>query len=291
MAARPIVLAAFVGVVVIAGLNFVAVRFSNRELPPFAGAALRFGGAALLFWAFVVWRKIPLPRGRGLVGALVFGLLSFAASYALAYYGLVFVPAAFASVIIALVPLLTLVLAGIQGVERATVRAGVGALVALAGIAILFWDSLRADSSVLPLLALVLAAVAIAQSSIVVKRFPRAHPAGTNAIAMTFGAVLLAALSLAVREPWALPRAPPTLIALGYLVTIGSVGLFGLYLFVLGEWTASAVSYQTVLSPFVTVAAGALLAGEVVGWAFALGGAIVLAGVYLGALRPAATRA
>ena len=46
-----------------------------------------------------------------------------------------------------------------------------------------------------------------------------------------------------------------------YVVVIGSVGVFSLLLFVLRRWTASATSYQTVLSPPVTIllaAAGAV---------------------------------
>ncbi|HEY6102605.1 MAG TPA: hypothetical protein VI007_05190 [bacterium] len=38
--------AAFLAVVIIGGSNFVAVRFSNRELPPFWGASIRFFASA-----------------------------------------------------------------------------------------------------------------------------------------------------------------------------------------------------------------------------------------------------
>ena len=66
-------LAAFAVAVLVGGLNFVAVRFSNRELPPFEGAALRFAAASLVFLAYVGMRGIALPRGRSLIGAVLFG--------------------------------------------------------------------------------------------------------------------------------------------------------------------------------------------------------------------------
>jgi drug/metabolite transporter (DMT)-like permease len=78
-------LAAFAAVVVIGGSNFVAVRFSNQELPPFFGAGLRFAAATLLFLAVVVLRGIPLPRGQALLGTLLYGLLAFAGAYAFAF--------------------------------------------------------------------------------------------------------------------------------------------------------------------------------------------------------------
>lgn len=55
-------------------------------------------------------------------------------------------------------------------------------------------------------------------------------------------------------------------------------------MFVIRRWTASATSYQFVLYPFVAVALGAAIANESVTGAFLLGGALVLAGVYVGAL-------
>lgn len=55
-------LIAFVLFVLVAGSNAVAVRFSDVELPPFWGAAARFGAAALIFWAIVRVRRIALHQ-------------------------------------------------------------------------------------------------------------------------------------------------------------------------------------------------------------------------------------
>lgn len=67
-------LAAFVVAVIFLGVNFVAVRFSNRELPPFWGAALRFIVASILLFVIVRLRNIALPGGAALTGAVLFGL-------------------------------------------------------------------------------------------------------------------------------------------------------------------------------------------------------------------------
>ena len=47
-------LIAFALLVIVGGSNAVAVRFSNVELPPFWGAATRFGTVALIFWIIVL---------------------------------------------------------------------------------------------------------------------------------------------------------------------------------------------------------------------------------------------
>ena len=68
-----------------------------------------------------------------------------------------------------------------------------------------------------------------------------------------------------------------------YLVA-ATVGLFVLVLFVVQRWTASATAYVFVLMPVVAVILGALVADEAITVATVVGGAIVVAGVYVGAL-------
>jgi drug/metabolite transporter (DMT)-like permease len=123
----------------------------------------------------------------------------------------------------------------------------------------------------------------MAESNVIVKRFPKCHPTANNAIAMGVGSAILLALSLVAGELHTLPSAIQTWLAVGYVSLVGSVVVFSLFLFVIARWTASATSYVMLLMPLVTVVAAALLAGESVSPAFLVGGALVLAGVYGGA--------
>jgi drug/metabolite transporter (DMT)-like permease len=277
-------LATYVAVVVIAGSNFVAVRFSNEELPPFWGATLRFALACALFFIVMRFRKAALPRGRALAGVAVYGALGFGAFYALMYWALVSVPAGLASVLIALVPLLTFFLAIAHGLETFRLRGLAGALIALAGIAVVFAEQLGGEVEVAALLAVIAAAVCAAESTVLVKLFPRVDPAATNAVGILAGLAFLAPLSLVAGETWTLPPRMETIVAVLYLVTIGSVGLFAMFLYVLRRWTATATSYLLVLSPLVTVALASVLAGEQITLQLVLGGALVSVGVYVGAL-------
>jgi drug/metabolite transporter (DMT)-like permease len=85
-------------------------------------------------------------------------------------------------------------------------------------------------------------------------------------------------------EEWNLPTGSNTWAAFSYLVLIGSVVLFYLYLYVLARWTASATAYSFLLFPVATVVLAAWLMGEVVTTSFVMGGALVLAGVGVGAI-------
>lgn len=76
--------------------------------------------------------------------------------------------------------------------------------------------------------------------------------------------------------------------AIAYLVVVGTVAAFGLFLFVLGRSPASRASYQFVLMPLVAAVAASLLLDEPLSASLLVGGAVVLAGVSVGALTGAA---
>lgn len=280
-----IVVAAFVANAVLAGGNAVTIRFFNRELEPLWGAALRFALAAALMVALMRLMRLELPRGRAFTGALLYGALNFAFGFGLTFYALVELHAGFGQIVFALVPLMTLLLAVAQGQERFRRAAVAGILLALVGVALMSRAPLRESVPVLSLLALLASALCFAQAAVVVRRFPPVHPVVMNAVGMTFGAALLLAGSLLAGDPIELPRRDETWIALSYVVVVGSVGVFLLYLFVLGRWAASRAAYVFVLIPIFTVALSAWLDDEPIGSDLVFGGLLVLAGVYVGALR------
>ncbi len=277
-------LGAFGAVALLGGANTVAVRICTMELAPFWAAALRFGAASILLLAIAVRLRLVLPRGRALAGAVLFGLTAFSMTNALFYWGLLRVPAGLGQTVMSLVPLMTVLLALAHGVERFRIRAVVGALLAASGIALVFREQVGVAVPLVSLLAFLGAAACTAESGVVVKWFPTSHPVVFNAVAMTVGSLGLLTLSAVAQEPWTLPTLLATQVALSYAVVVGSVGFFLLYVLVYQRWTASAAAYQFLAFPFVAVALGALLAGEPVTPALLVGGPLVLAGVYVGAL-------
>jgi drug/metabolite transporter (DMT)-like permease len=280
------VLTAFLINALLAGGNAVGIRFSNRELDPLWGAGLRFGLAAIVLCALMAALRLALPRGRALVGTLLFGLFNFSGAFALAYFALVELHAGFGQIMLALVPLATLLLAALWRQERLRIAAVGGTLLALMGVALLSRAPVRESVPPLSLLAALGSACCFGQAAVLVRRFPQVHLVTMNAVGMAAGAGLLVAGSVLAGESRELPRHAETWGAIGYLVAVGSVAVFLLYLFVLRNWAASRAAHVFVLIPFVTVLLSAWLDDEPVGTGLVLGGLLVLAGVYLGALRP-----
>jgi drug/metabolite transporter (DMT)-like permease len=276
-------------VVLIAG-NMVGVRVVMRELPLFWGAGTRFGLAGLAFGLFALERRQPLPQGRALVAAVIFGALQFSVGLALGYWAMQRIPAGLASMILATVPLFTLLFAAAARQERLSLRGLAGAFIAVAGIAVLVGARATGDVPILRLAAAVGSAACIALTAIILKSFPQVAPASMNAVGMLTGAALLLMLSVLTGETSQgasalIPSSAVTWWAQIYLILPGSIGVFGLFLYLLRRWKASTVSYQTVLSPPVTIVLSLWLLSEPLSANLALGGALILAGVYLGALH------
>jgi drug/metabolite transporter (DMT)-like permease len=276
-------LGAFTGAVVIGGSNFVAIRFSNRELDPFWGAGLRFALAAAVFGLLFVALRLSLPRGRPLALVAMYGLLAFGGGYGFLYWAMQEVPAGIAAVAMAVGPLLTLLLAVAHGMERFSRRALAGALVALVGSALIFFQPGSIAFGWGSFVLLGLAAVCFSES-VIVSKLAGQHPVVMNAVGMSVGALVLLVVAGLAGDRLALPADGETQVALVYLVA-ATVGLFLLTLVVVQRWTASATSYAFVLMPVVAVALGAVVADEAIAASTIAGGAVVGVGVYVGAAR------
>lgn len=277
--------AAYALMILFGGLNAIGIRYVVAELPPFWGATMRFAPASLLLFLVVLLQRLPLPRGRALLGTVIFGVLQFGLAYALAFWSLQTISAGTSMMILSITPLLTLLFAILHRQERFRWPVVAGSLLSMAGIGVIFAHQISLEGSWLPLIAVILNAVCFAEGAVIIKGFPKSHPVTANAIGMGVGTVILLIVSLLWREPRSMPTLPQTWLALAYLILIGSCVLFILVLYILKRWTASATSMAFVLFPFITVLASALLGQEQITTNYLLGGLLLLLGVYIGALR------
>jgi drug/metabolite transporter (DMT)-like permease len=279
-----LVLSAFLLVVLFTGFNALAVKSSESELPAFFGAALRFSIAALLLFLLVVVLHLPLPRGRTLISAVLFGLLASGISRALLYYALEQLPSGIAMVLLGLVPLLTLLFACLHKQEAFHWKSLAGSLVALVGIGAIMRDHIAIHVPLLPVLEVIAAAACFAEGTVIIKGASQSHPITTNAIALTSGSIFLFILSALSKETPRLPTLGATWASLLYLILFGTIATFVLTIYVINHWTASASSYEYVLFPIVAVCIGAWMAHEAVSIDYVIGCALILSGVYIGSM-------
>ncbi|HEU5205145.1 MAG TPA: EamA family transporter [Candidatus Limnocylindrales bacterium] len=286
MTSRP-VLIAFLAFVVLAGSNAAAVKVVLGELPPLWSAALRFLAAGALLVVVMLAQHRPVPRGDYLKGTLIYGVIAFALVYFFLYLAIGDTGSGTTMTVLSIVPLLTVLLSAVHGIERPRLHGVVGALVAAAGIVIVAADQLTLNVPPVAIGLLLVGAMFQAEQVVVVKRWPPGDPVAANAIGMLLGATLLVVAAFVTGEAPVLPIRPDTLLAMAYLIGPGSIGVFMLALYILARWTASATAYAFLLFPLVAIVLGVVLFNEPFQPVFLLGGAVVLSGVYIGAIyRP-----
>lgn len=250
--------------------------------PTYTAAALRFVLAAVILGAIVAFGGArPLPRGRRAWTWLVIaGLFNFA-GYALVYTAEESIPGALGAVTYGTAPLITAVVAALTGTERATRAAVAGALVGLAGIALIFWDRLNVSSSQAAGVAMVLASVLLSSGyNVILKRQATGqHPLATNMVFLGTTALAMSALALGhgERMPWPPPPGPS--LAVLYLAVVGSVVAFASYFYLLQRTKLMTSSTLVLWPPIVALVVDAIWESQKVAPLTYVGAAVTLAGV------------
>ena len=270
---------------IIWGSTWLVIKVGYGGLGPFNVAALRFFLAGAILVPLVPLFGARWPRGKTEWALVTWvGLVLFAADYGLIYWGEQFLDSGLTAIIFATLPIISITLAHfyLPG-DRLTVRKVGGALLALAGVVALFGDRLRLDASAaVPMLAIVASTVCASAASVATKRHGGAlHPAALNAPAMLIGAVALVAASIAAGDGFRIPRDLPTWGAIGYLAVAGSVVTFLGFFSLLKTWSITSLSFISVFTPAIALGLGFLLLDERPTRLTALGGGLILLGVFL----------
>ena len=268
------------------GLNQVAIKLANGGISPMLQAGLRSLGAAVLVWAWSAHRGVRLFARDGSLGlGLLIGLL-FAGEFVFLYGGLVYTTASRAVLFLYTAPFVVALAAHvvIPG-ERLRPQQVAGLAAAFLGIALAFGDSL-----VLPdrraligdAMAFV-AAILWGATTVVVKasRLARLAPEKTLLYQLGVSALLLPALSFAVGEPGIVAPTPLVLAMLLYQVVVVAFVSYLAWFWLVTRYPAGRLSSFAFLTPLFGLAAGALLLGEPVSWAFSAALALVASGIFL----------
>ncbi len=274
---------------ILGGSAVVATRFAVGEIDPGALAFLRHSGAGLLIVllaALILRRRLlqsiavadlPAILGLGAIQYAAFGWL-FAA-------GLGYVPAARGALALATYPVQTLILASLLGRERLSAAKVAGALIAVAGVAVALGDRAGADGpDVWKGDALLLSAAFLGS---VFNVFSGPYFRRNSAIAVTGVQILFGAL-LIFCGLW-LTGVPVRLdgltgsgwLALAWLVTVGGVVCFYLWIWALEHTAPSRVSITVTLNPIAAALFGAIVLAEPLTSRLAVGLMAVVVGLAL----------
>ncbi|HEY6221067.1 MAG TPA: EamA family transporter [Candidatus Eisenbacteria bacterium] len=276
---KPTQYAAFVGMSLIWGTTFLAIRIGNEAVPPLWGATIRLALAAALNALVAAMTRAHWPQGAALKGIALFGFLNLGVNFVLLYWGEQTVPSGIAATLYATTPLTTGLFASMLGVHALDRRRTLAALVGLAGVALIFSGELKLGAPAPALLGVFSGATCAALAGVVLKKVPPHSAFVVNAVGASIGAVICFLASLALGEPHALPRTIAGWGPIVYLAIAGNLGAYVLYTWLVGQWKVTRVAVAALIIPVIAVIVGAIVRGESPAPITYLGGALVLSGV------------
>ncbi|WP_194825486.1 EamA family transporter [Nocardia sp. XZ_19_231] len=274
-------------VVVLWGLNFLAIRIGLDHFPPFFFVALRFAVIAIPVLIF-----IPRPAVRTrwlLLYGIGFGILQFAFLFTAMRTGM---PTGLASLVLQSSAPFTVVLGAVLLRERLRPVQMAGLAVAVFGMVVIGADRM-ANATLLPVLLTLAGGLGWAFGNIGARQAGADSP-GYNPMHLTLWMSVvpvlpMLALSMVVEGPGTGFRAIgtafsadglPALAALAYIAVLATVCGSGLWTYLMSRYPAGTVAPLSLLVPVVGIAAAWTVLDEQPSVAALVGGAIVIAGAF-----------
>lgn len=276
-------------VVAIWGFNFVVIKITVLEMPPYLAAAIRFFFAAVPAVLFIKppkneFGKIPwwLIIGFG----LTFGFGLYAYLNLALFVGL---PAGLGSLILQVQAFFTMVMAYFILKERQRIAQIIGAVVAFSGIAIIGYYRWEA-ASLFPFILAILAAISWAFANILTKLAGKVNPLSLTVWGSLFAIIPLYIMSFIFEGADKLVKfimEPDLFLYIMLLFSAFPATLLGLALWswLLSKYPTSTVAPFSLLVPITALIFGQILLGETIAFLEIIGGILVIIGLGITVLK------
>ncbi len=276
------------------GLGQVATKLALVEIPPLMQAAARSAGAAVLLWVWMRARGITMPLRDGSLGpGLAAGVL-FACEFACLFAGLQFTSASRMVVFLYTAPfVVALGMPFIARRENLSALQWAGLCLAFAGVLWAFAEGFTGRATVGDRQgwgdALGLGAALFWGATILVMRgtaLARIPPERTLLYQLVVSALVLAAASALLGEPWPSRLTAASLLPMGFQVVVITFFSYLTWFWLLRHYPATPVSAFSLLTPLLGLLAGAWLLHEPLTTRLVLAVVAVCLGIALVSLAP-----
>jgi O-acetylserine/cysteine efflux transporter len=284
MSPRHILLA--IVLVAVWGTNFVALKWSLVEIPPFLLTALRYIFTALPAIFFI--RKPAVSWRFMALYATFVGILQFSFAYTGLKLGM---PAGLSSIVIQTQAFFTFLLAVWLLGERPGPIQILGGLIAFAGIGVIALERFE-PTALIPLLLMLAAAFCWGSSNIITKKAGKIDMLGLVVWSSLLVPVPMLILSLLFEGGFGVfaevaanltPRGGLSVLFTAYLSTLFGYGVWAI---LLGKYPANTVAPFTLLVPIFGMGSAYLLLGETISPIEVIGSVLVFAGLIVNVFGP-----
>ena len=276
-----------VGICLIWGTTFLAIRIGVQDFPPFLFAAIRQISAGLFLTSIIlITQKPKLPDLNYFVQMAFIGFLMITLSNGLVSWAEVFVDSGIAAIICSLMPVLVIIInLSINRSELPNITIIIGVLIGIVGIVMIFSEHLESFTNpnyTIGILLIFVATVAWAVGSLLVRQSNQNSNLVQNAgIQMVFGGLWCLPLSYVFDDLTEIHWTSPTVYSLIYLSIFGSALAYVLYYYAISKLPMTIVSLYSYINPMVAVTLGTLVLNEKLNLKIALAFIVTIGGIYL----------
>ncbi|MBL8098789.1 MAG: DMT family transporter [Anaerolineales bacterium] len=265
--------------------SFMWVEIVIRELGAITLVAYRVLFGLLFGIAVVIIQKIKLPRTfKEWAPLFVLGLTNLAIPFFLITWAQFYIDSGVASILDATVPLFTILAAHfILHDDKMTLPKVLGLVIGFIGVVVLMIKDINeGTSTLLGQLAVILACVFYAASSIIARKTTEDTPAVLRSVGSLISAtVVMWVASLIFESPIKIPTLPITWIALAWLGILGSGLAFIMLFYLIHEIGPTRTTMVTYLFPLGGVTLGTIVLNEPLTWQIITGAILIIASLVI----------
>jgi len=267
------------------GTTWLASKEGVKHMPALQLAGIRQFIGGILYVGFFLYKKAPWPKGKQWKAILILSILNFVLSNGLSTWGVKYISSGLGAIIGAIFPLWIVFITVFRG-EKIARLSILGLVISFGGVCVIFYDHLadfiKPDFRFGIFLSLI-ATVTWAFGTLYTKKKAASfNPYFSLGLQMLISSVITLSIvgatgtgvnisSIPVNSWW----------AIAYLVIIGSVLTFIAFIYMIQRLPAEINSIYAYINPIVAVLLGAIIYGEPLTMAIAIGGGVTLFGLYL----------
>ena len=273
------------------GSTWLFIKLGLRDLPPLTFAGIRFVIAAIILFALILARRVPLPnKKRDWILLAVTGVMSFSLNYGLVFWGEQYISSGLAALLQSTLPAFGLIIAHfyLPG-ERMTLPRIAGVLLGVLGVGVIFSNQLQVSGprALWGSAALVGSAFCAAYANVLVKTYGlNLQPTMLAGGQMLFGLVPLLLIGIPLEgNPLNYHWTPVAVLSLFYLAIVGTVIAFLLYYWLIHNMDVTKTMLIALVTPITAVILGMLVLKEELHWRTFVGGAMIMSGIGLIVVR------
>lgn len=267
------------------GTTWIASKEGVKHMPALQLVAIRQFLGGIIYISFFLFKKTPWPKGKQWKTIAILSILNLVLSNALSTWGVKYISSGLGAIIGACVPLWIVIISFFQG-ERLSKFSILGLLISFSGVCVIFYDHL-ADFLIpdfrFGIIISVISTITWAFGTLYTKQKAASfNPYFSLGIQMFLSSILLFAYNGATGTAVNLAEIPAiSWWSIAYLVVFGSVLTFIAFIYALQNLPAAISSVYSYINPIIAVLLGALIFGETLNAAIAIGGSVTLFGLYL----------